>query len=210
MSTPLDLEPTKKFFRDKLEAHGASTQAMDYNSTHSQEIRFEQLAKIILKPEEKYSLIDFGAGYGALFDYLHKKGHTLEYYGYDILDEMVQAGNDTHDQPNCQFTSDLSSLPVADYVVASGVFNKRFEATNEEWTAYLLDSIAVMNRLAGKGFSFNCLTSYSDASHMRPDLYYADPVFLFDHCKQHYARNVALLHDYGIYDFTILVRKECD
>jgi SAM-dependent methyltransferase len=210
MNTPLDLEPTRNFFREKLEVHGATTRAMDYNSTHSQEIRFEQLVNVILKPDEKYTLIDYGCGYGALYDYLLKKGHNLDYSGYDILEEMVRAGRAAHDQPNCRFTSDLTSLPTADYVVASGVFNKRFEANNEEWTAYLLDSIAAMNRLSSKGFSFNCLTGYSDASHMRPDLYYADPLFLFDHCKQNYAKNVALLHDYGIYDFTILVRKERD
>jgi hypothetical protein len=43
---------------------------------------------------------------------------------------------------------------------------------------------------------------------MRPDLYYGDPCALFDHCKRRYARNVAVLHDYGLYEFTILVRKD--
>jgi hypothetical protein len=43
---------------------------------------------------------------------------------------------------------------------------------------------------------------------MRDDLYYADPLFLFDYCKRNFAKNVALLHDYRIYDFTIIVRKD--
>jgi len=30
---------------------------------------------------------------------------------------------------------------------------------------------------------------------------------LFDYCKRTYSRDVALLHDYGLYEFTILVRK---
>ena len=148
MNAPLDLDPTRNFFRQKLEKHGATSQAMDYNSIQSQEIRFEQLAKVILEPQKKYSLIDYGAGYGALFDYLSQQGHNLEYYGYDILDEMVEAGRDTHDQPNCRFTSDESSLPVTDYLAASGVFNKRFNARPEEWTAHLLDSIAAMDQLS--------------------------------------------------------------
>ncbi|REM56201.1 class I SAM-dependent methyltransferase, partial [Mycobacterium tuberculosis] len=49
--------------------------------------------------------------------------------------------------------------------------------------------------------------SYSDASKMRDDLYYADPCALFDLCKRRYSKSVALLHDYGLYEFTILVRK---
>ena len=42
---------------------------------------------------------------------------------------------------------------------------------------------------------------------MRPDLHYADPLALFDRCKRRYARDVALLHDYGLWEFTLLVRK---
>jgi hypothetical protein len=43
---------------------------------------------------------------------------------------------------------------------------------------------------------------------MRADLYYADPLWLFDYCKRNLSKQVALLHDYGMYDFTILVRRE--
>jgi hypothetical protein len=43
---------------------------------------------------------------------------------------------------------------------------------------------------------------------MRPDLYYADPCFFFDYCQRRYLRRVAVLHDYGLYEFTVVVRKE--
>ena len=43
---------------------------------------------------------------------------------------------------------------------------------------------------------------------MRPELYYADPLAVFDWCKRHLSRFVALHHDYPLYDFTILIRKE--
>ena len=42
---------------------------------------------------------------------------------------------------------------------------------------------------------------------MRADLYYADPCFLFDYCKRNFAKDVAILHDYSLYDFTLIVRK---
>ncbi len=64
-----------------------------------------------------------------------------------------------------------------------------------------------MNKASEKGFSFNLLTSYSDA-HLKKDyLYYANPGFWFDFCKQNFSRNVALLHDYNLYEFTIRVRQ---
>jgi hypothetical protein len=54
------------------------------------------------------------------------------------------------------------------------------------------------------------LTSYSDSGRMarRPDLYFADPLFYFDYCKRNFSPDIALLHDYGLYDFTVLVRKQ--
>ena len=42
---------------------------------------------------------------------------------------------------------------------------------------------------------------------IRDSLYYADPMYLFDYCKRHFAKDVALLHDYSLYDFTLIVRK---
>jgi hypothetical protein len=67
-----------------------------------------------------------------------------------------------------------------------------------------------MNALCSKGFSFNMLTKYSDPERMaeRPDLFFGDPLFFFDFCKRNFSRNVALLHDYGVYDYTIIVRKD--
>ena len=64
-----------------------------------------------------------------------------------------------------------------------------------------------LDRTSRLGFAFNCLTSYSDADKKRDYLYYADPCKLFDLCKRRYSKQVALLHDYGLYEFTILVRK---
>ena len=64
-----------------------------------------------------------------------------------------------------------------------------------------------MNSKSKHAFSFNLLTKYSDKEFMQDYLYYADPLFYFDYCKRNYSKNVALLHDYYQYDFTILVRK---
>ncbi len=54
--------------------------------------------------------------------------------------------------------------------------------------------------------AFNALTTYSDPEKQRSELYYADPLQLFDYCKRNLSRDVALLHDYELFDFTIVVR----
>ena len=107
-----------------------------------------------------------------------------------------------------EFVRHEDDIRAADYCVASGVFNLRMDVEGGAWRDYVLDTIGSLSTLGTRGFAFNMLTKYSDPPRMRRDLYYGDPCFFFDHCKREIARNVALLHDYGLYEFTMLVRKE--
>ena len=197
------------YFSKKLEMFGATPQGVDYNGPQAQERRFEQLAKVI-DPSQPFTVIDYGSGYGALFDFLQRKGWRFQYYGIDLIDKMVRAGRAAHqDVPNAHFTTREDEVPVADYLIAGAIFNIKLDATYEDWQAFVVSTLHSMNALCSQGFSFNMLTKYSDADRMaqRPDLFYGDPLYFFDLCKRNFSRNVALLHDYDLYDFTILVRK---
>ena len=137
------------------------------------------------------------------------KSFDADYYGYDILDSAIETARQAHrDKPRRTFFTEKSQLPICDYVVASGIFNFRAEQPSEAWTEYVLGVLNEFNQLSQHGFSSNFLTKYSDADKMRSDLYYADPLFLFDYCKRNFSKDVALLHDYRLYDFTLLIRKD--
>jgi len=200
----------KEYFNEKIQKHGATPLGVDYNGEEAQQIRFEQLVKVT-NPDMPFSVIDFGCGYGALFDFLQAKEWQFEYYGYDMLEKMIAAGMEAHKIfANAHFTSQIGELPAADYLLAGSIFNNKFGASVEEWQDRVLNTLKQMNSLCTKGFSFDILTKYSDPERMagRPDLFYADPLIFFDFCKRNFSRNVALLHDYGLYDFTMIVRKD--
>lgn len=208
MSKQADLDAVKAYFTRCIVEHGNSPRGVDWNSVASQEVRFAQLLRVV-KPGEPFSILDYGCGYGALSAYLEAQGQQADYYGFDIVQEAVDLARQQHQgTPRRSFLSDESTLPKVDYVVASGIFNVRGESSFEDWTAYVVQTLARFNELSTKGFSSNFLTKYSDADRMRKDLYYADPLYLFDYAKRHFSRNVALLHDYEIYDFTLVVRKD--
>ena len=208
MDPDIDINQIKKYFGEKLDNFGATPRGADWNSEDSQLIRFEQLFQIC-DPGANFSIIDYGCGYGALVNFLVQKGCQFIYSGFDILDDMVVKAKGIHtDRPYCTFTSQESGLVPADYAVESGIFNIRLEYSYDEWTGYVIQTLQRMNSLSLKGFAFNMLTAYSDPPYMKPHLYYADPCYYFDYCKRHFSRNVVLLHDYNLYDFTILVRKQ--
>ncbi len=200
------------YFREKLVTYGATAKGVDYNSDHAQQNRFAQLAKII-DPNFSFSILDYGSGYGAFFDFLNNFSWEFEYYGIDKIEEMVAAGKELHKQfPNAHFTTSEKELPQIDYAVGGAIFNIKLDASYDEWQESVIKTLHLMDVLSSKGFAFNMLTKYSDFDRMeqRPDLFYGDPCYFFDYCKRNFSRNVALLHDYGLYDFTILVRKDSD
>ena len=92
-----------EYFAEKLETYGATPKGVDYNGPEAQAVRFEQLVKVI-NPAQKFTVIDYGSGYGAMFDFLHIKGWDFEYYGIDLIEKMVIAGREAHkDLSKCAF-----------------------------------------------------------------------------------------------------------
>lgn len=195
------------YYSEKLAQHGETARGVDWNGEESQELRFDQLCKII-DGRHQFSLNDLGCGYGALNDFLADRYAGFYYSGIDVSESMIRSAEQRHRGiPQARFVVASEPDGVSDYGVASGIFNVRLGRSDAEWRAYLEATLDILDRTSRLGFSFNCLTSYSDADKMRDYLYYADPCALFDFCKRRYSRNVALLHDYGLYEFTILVRK---
>jgi SAM-dependent methyltransferase len=208
------LSETEKYFTDKFKTHGASPAGVDWNSREAQYLRFEQLSKIVPFNTSEFSVNDLGCGYGELASFLREKFSNTEvqYAGYDLSEEMIASAqqNVQSKSPFDQFIkiNSPSEMHEADYTVASGLFNKKLSFTDHDWTANILETIEQLNAKSRLGFSFNMLTKYSDVDRMKDDLFYGDPCWFFDYCKKNFSRNVALLHDYEIYDFTILVKKE--
>jgi len=197
-----------QYYTSKLAQHGDTPSGVDWNGEASQLLRFEQLCKII-DASSAFSVNDLGCGYGALHDFLAHRHQSFSYSGIDISSDMIKAAEQRHrDKEQVRFM--LSNEPghIADYGIASGIFNVRLGRSDREWRSYIEATLDILDRTSHRGFSFNCLTSYSDSAKMRDHLYYADPCMLFDRCKRRYSKNVALLHDYGLYEFTIHVRKQ--
>jgi SAM-dependent methyltransferase len=197
-------------FDERVKKFGAGLQSVDWKSRAAQYNRFRELLRVADFSAPR-SILDYGCGDGELFNFLpHEASKAkIEYYGFDVSPEMIAAARKRFGGvENCRFTTRLADFPAADYAVASGIFNLKFDTSDKDWKKYMQTTLVELDRLSGKGFAFNALTSYSDAEFRRADLFYADPLYWFDYCKKNFSRFVALLHDYPEYDFTMIVRKD--
>lgn len=195
-----------EYYAGKLRAHGPTPAGVDWNSEESQRLRFQKLLEVA-RDLQDFSILDYGCGYGALLGHLKTEHPRSRYVGYDISEDMIARARELHGSSGAEFHSSFEALTPQDFTVASGVFNVRLDVDTGRWVDYVHATIDRLNGLSLRGFAFNVLTSYSDPPRMRADLYYADPLVLFDRCKRLYSKQVALLHDYPLYEFTIIVRK---
>jgi SAM-dependent methyltransferase len=204
---PPILQTVERYYSERLAAFGTTPQGVDWNSAESQMLRFSRLLAVV-DDDRDVSLNDYGCGYGALLDYLGPAGARFSYCGFDISEPMIAAARARHaDVPGCAFTSDAGALRPADYTVASGIFNVKLAHAVDAWLEHVLLTVATLDALSTRGVAFNMLSTYSDPPRRRDDLYYADPLQMFDLCKRRFSSRVALLHDYPLYEFTMIVRK---
>jgi SAM-dependent methyltransferase len=202
------LDGVARYYSDKLAEHGETPRGVDWNGEEAQTTRFKQLCMVVDGQAEMFSVNDLGCGYGALLDYLLPRYSLASYLGVDVAEEMVRAACTRHQaRVNARFLVGDKPNTTATYGIASGIFNVRLGCNDAEWFDYVRGALEALNETSERGFAFNCLTSYSDEDKKRNYLYYADPCQMFDLCKRRFSRQVALLHDYGLYEFTILVRK---
>lgn len=202
------LEGVARTYTESLAEHGATSRAVGWKDKDSQRLRFEQLVRVVHHGEDGLSVNDLGCGYGAMFDFLAERfGDRLErYVGYEISPEMLDAARTHVADPRASFVDSPRSTEVADYSFASGPFNVKLDASDEDWEFEVRDALRALAASSRLGLAFNLLTTH--VGWREPHLFYADPARFVDFARRELGGAVVLLHDYPLYEWTILVRPE--
>jgi SAM-dependent methyltransferase len=201
------LQRVNNYYSQKIIANGPTPQGVDWNSIESQNLRFEVLSNVV-NLDEPFSILDYGCGFGSMLKYFNQKYSEFKYTGFDISQQMIdEALKLNSDNPSSQWVTNLNENYKFDFTIASGIFNVKLETPDIVWLDYIINTLHKLDECSLKGFSFNILTKYSDKEYMKEYLYYADPLYIFNYCKLNFSKNVALLHDYDLFEFTIIVRK---
>ena len=197
-----------RLYSENVKAFGTSARSAGWKDDASQNLRFQKLLEVIsCTTSAGLAINDLGCGYGAFYQYLKAECSLKisKYYGYDISEEMLESARNLVKDKNAIFIDSERILHETDYSFASGIFNVNFDIEDGLWEDYIKETLFNMNDKSSKGFAFNALTTHVD--YRESQLYYADPLFFLDFCKKNFSRNVSLLSDYGLYEWTMTVRK---
>jgi len=212
MSINRQLVNIQSMYSKNIKSKGVTSESVGWSTKEGHALRYKKLTQVIDPEDISFSVNDFGCGYAGLIKFLEQDllFSVSEYNGYDISSEMLEAAAGYISSSNIKARINLLNNDClqssADYSFVCGTFNVKFDATDAEWEIYIRNKIIELSLNSVKGFSFNLLSTFVDWK--KPNLYYGNPSLWFEFCKNHISNKVSLLHDYPLWEWTILVYKD--
>jgi SAM-dependent methyltransferase len=199
----------ERYYSATVAKYGATPPGVDWTCLPTQELRFVQLLKLC-DFAEPFSLNDVGCGYGALLAYLAKRHAraNVDYLGIDLSAAMIRRARRlwrNHDQAAFVVAND--SRRIADYSVASGIFNVILDQPVKLWQHFIAKTLSRMHSTSRRGFAVNFMTRPERGKIARPGLYCISPEPWIHYCEQKLGSKVELLTQYGMREFTLLARS---
>lgn len=198
-------EGIASYYTTKVQTHGPTPRGVDWSCPLTQELRFIQLLRLC-DFSQPFSLNDLGCGYGALVGFMGKRHRAtpVDYLGVDLSAAMVaQAQQLWHKRKRVAFAVGGASPRVADYAVASGIFNVRLNEPLGRWQAFIEQTLQDLARNSRKGFAVNFLAPLQADVEGKPELYRTAPAPWVTYCEQVLGLRVTVLSSYGMQEFTL-------
>ncbi len=198
-----------RYYTAKIQTHGPCARGVDWPCAPSQELRFVQLLKLC-DPSQPFSLNDFGCGYGALCGFLDKRlgGVEIDYLGVDLSPEMVRQARRLWAHKHQTSFAVGAILPrVADYSLASGVFNVKLHQPHARWMQLIKQTLRMLSASSRLGFAVNFLTPMTDSRGQVDELYRTAGGVWLAYCKRTLGLKVEVVGSYGMNELTLVVRR---
>lgn len=196
-----------RYYSEKVRTHGPTPLGVDWSCLPTQELRFVQLLKLC-DFRRPFSINDIGCGYGALLSFLGKRHRRaqVDYLGVDLSCAMIEkATSGWRRSRRHKFTIGHAAPRIADYSVASGIFNVKLDQPADAWEAFIRQTLGDMHACSRVGFAANFL-SLRPTDEAVPELYCAAPERWRSYCEETFDSRVDVLSGYGMREFTLLVR----
>jgi SAM-dependent methyltransferase len=201
------ISTSRQHYERELLKHGNSAKGVNWSDAASQELRFSIICDVADLTNQK--IHDVGCGLAHFEEYLSGRGIHCSYVGSDISSLMIEAAMRRSPGLELHCANILDDQEpqwmVADYVVASGVFNVKGNNEKTLWKEFVYKMLYKMIKLSNKGMAFNMLTSYVD--YEDPNLFYLAPSEMMDFCIRNLSRRVVIRHDYPLWEYTVYVYK---
>ena len=196
------------YYSARVAKHGATPLGVDWSCQATQNMRFVQLLKLC-DFSAPFSLNDIGCGYGALCAFLAMRHgeSAIDYLGVDLSRAMISRARRRFRGPDRRFVVGKTSPRVADYSVASGIMNVHVGYSRSVWQDFIAIMLGDIRRTSHRGFAVNFVAETAILTDSQAAmLYRTGPEPWVRYCEQELGCAVKVLDNYGMREFTLLVR----
>ena len=153
------------------------------------------------------SILDFGCGYGGLYEWILNNKKTAEYVGLDINKEAIKFAKEKHPETTW-IESDIHKDALQtdfDYIICNGTFTVKDTLTQEEMWEFMTSTLKKLWTKTNKGIAFNIMSKLVDWE--RDDLFHVSMDQLGQWLKDNLSRDFIIRNDYKLYEYTAYVYK---
>ncbi|MBN2644217.1 MAG: class I SAM-dependent methyltransferase [Desulfuromonadaceae bacterium] len=199
-----DLDQIRQRYEQRFRNFGYSPKTLDWDKG-KQDIRFSILTSQLDFTGK--SVLDIGCGFGDLNLTLNSiTNGNYRYLGVDICPPLIEEARKRYGSEKVEFfCGDIRSanLNNIDYAIASGIFNQKFEHSDnkgfiEDTMRWVFDSVNI-------GFAFNFLSDKVD--YRKDNTYHSSPEEILGMAYK-LSRNLLLLNNCMPFEFSLFVFKD--
>jgi SAM-dependent methyltransferase len=197
-----NLEIIKSFYPEYYHDSKNQSQIVGWDSKKEQDTRFKVLLNIGFKNGD--TILDFGCGLGALYEYMSEKYNKFGYVGVDINDDFIEKCKNKY--PNVMFKTikDINDVKLQyDWFISSGAFTVYTPIKD------MMQTIKIGVTQAKYGVGVNFLEStYAKNSDLEAIRGY-DKKEMYKLFMKEFGEftNIEIIDDYLKNDFTIYITK---
>lgn len=196
-----------EFYQKRFEEYGHHEASLGWTKG-KQFIRFYALTKNFDLNEK--SILDIGCGFGDFVTFASQnKIEYSKYMGIDLVQEFVSIAHKMHgsDAKNSFAVKNfLDQEGNFDFVIASGVFGQRVEASEDENYIFIEKIISKAFNDSNEGVSFDFISDKVDYRTSVDD-FHASPSRILDIAYK-FSKNVTLDNSVMPFEFTLTIKKD--
>jgi|WetSurMetagenome_2_1015567.scaffolds.fasta_scaffold08945_5 ubiquinone/menaquinone biosynthesis C-methylase UbiE len=184
---------------------GISNRSLGWGEKERSTLRFKILTEHWDLKGKK--ILDFGCGFGALYEYINKNiTSNFKYIGIDINENFIKIAKAKFKDKKCEFLlQDIlkKKLPrnYTDYSIISGTFNDY----RKNHKNFFEKVIYELNKISKKGIAINFLSSFAEIKYKHAS--YFNPNYILRKAFE-ISKNIILRYDYMPYEFSIVINKD--
>ena len=156
------------YYRELFNKHGRDPRSLGWTKGR-QDIRFGKLTGFLNKvdPTETFTLLDYGCGFGDLYNYLCKEFPNMRYTGVDIMEDFVEQNisewRESEMKPAFELIQDKSDIvDHYDFTIASGTFNLKDPTIDLNFDLYVEESIKYLESITNKVLAIDFMSPNVD------------------------------------------------